>query len=156
MAGAEAGADDDPEDEPPDSAPNSEVVPEAAWEIGADSCEAGVVPWLGSSEAEGFGEDLRGSRRGAGPGVGVGVSLATISVARDDADSSAGPRGVRFGFASAFGRGAGARSARPEIQPGAWTTPVATQSAPAPAPDTQKPITVAIVAMRPPPVEVAM
>ena len=154
MAGAEAGADDDPDDEPPDSGPNSDVLPCAACEIGPDSWEAGLVPWLGSSEAEGFGDDLRASRRGAG--VGVRVARATTSVARDDADSSAGPRGVRFGYASALGAGAGARSARPESQPGAWTTPVATQSAPAPAPETQKPISVAIVAMRPPPVEVAM
>src|SRR5829696_6703252 len=140
---------------PPDSRPNSEVWAGGACEIGAFSWGAGSVPWLGSWEA--VGRSRRGLRV-TGRGVGAGVGVGMTSVAREEAVSLAGARdaGSGFGFGFAIGRGAGARSGRPRIQPGVWTTPVATQSAPAPAPDTQKPMIVAIVVSRPPPVCVAM
>lgn len=98
--------------------------------------------------------------RGARFGVGAGVRLARTSGAREESLNCVGLRGAGscfcFGFAFAIGWGAGARSGSPRIQPGVFTTPVATQRAPAPAPETQKPMIVAIVAIRPPPVCVAM
>src|SRR5215211_3512782 len=154
VAGAEAGGVGPVEGAPPDSAPNSEVWAGGDCEIGAFSWESGLVPWLGSWAAVGW------SRRGlrvTGRGVGAGVGVAMTSLALEEAMSLAGPRadgGLGLGFA--IGRGAGARSGWPRIQPGVLTTPVATQSAPAPAPETQKPMIVAIVVRRPPPVCVAM
>ena len=87
-----------------ESGPNSEVVPAAAWEIGADSWEVGFVPWLGSFGGVRARARLRGALR-RGPGVGSGVGVATTSVVREEAVIRAGARG--FGSAFAAGRGAG-------------------------------------------------
>ena len=79
MAGAEAvGGVDEPAAEP---GPNSEVVPVGASEIGADSWEVGVLPWLGSFEVSGVAR-LRGRRCGACVGVGTGVGVGISSVVR--------------------------------------------------------------------------
>ena len=111
--------------------------------------------WCPGSGPAGVGRSRRGVRVG-GVGVGAGVGVATTSVARDEAESRGRAR-ARLGL-RLRDRPWRRRLARrwPRIQDGAWTTPVATQSAPAPAPLTQKPMMVAIVAMRPPPVELAM
>ncbi len=105
----------------------------------------GSGPWRRGRRVRGLTRD-RADDRGRG-GVGDGFRRA---------GRAASPDGSRFVVAFAIGRGAGGRASWPRIQRGASTTPVATQSAPAPALLTQKPMIVAIVEMRPPPPEVAM
>src|SRR5688572_4814943 len=103
VAGAEAGG--GLEDEPAeDSKANSEVEAAGASVIGTDSCEVGVVPWLGSAGRR-VRVTLRGLRR-TGRGVATGVAVARTSVVRADAESRAGRRrGAEACFEC--GRGAG-------------------------------------------------
>lgn len=138
------------EEPPEDSKPNSLVLAAGALEIGGDSWDVGVVPWLGSLDAEVRLEAglRRGGSNRTGRRIGAGVAVGAAGEGRGTAAALRDASPDRFG--------AGARSGCPRIQRGASTTPVATQSAPAPAPLTQKPMIVAIVEMRPPPPDVAM
>ena len=96
---------------------------------------------------------LRGALTRTGRTIGVGVNVAVTSVVRTAAERR---EGSCLRAAVLAGPGACGRASWSRIQRGASTIPVATQSAPAPAPLTQKPMIVAIVEMRPPPPEVAM